>query len=128
MNEPSVFDGPEGTMFRNNIHHGGVEHRSVHNMYAFMQVSCLFLFDLFMKVALHCQVKGTYDGLMRRSNGALRPFILTRAFFAGSQRYTAIWTGDNFADWGHLQASVKMCLTVSVGGNQSLIFNTFFER
>ena len=32
-----------------------------------------------------------------------RPFVLSRAFFAGSQRYGAIWTGDNTADWGHLK-------------------------
>jgi mannosyl-oligosaccharide alpha-1,3-glucosidase len=68
MNEPAVFDVPEKTMPRDNIHYGGWEHRALHNMYAFMQV------------------KGTHDGLMRRSNGGLRPFILTRAFFAGSQR------------------------------------------
>ena len=68
MNEPAVFDVPENTMPRDNIHYGGWEHRCVHNMYGFMQV------------------KGTHDGLMRRSNGSLRPFILTRAFFAGSQR------------------------------------------
>lgn len=24
-----------------------------------------------------------------------RPFVLSRAFYAGSQRYGAIWTGDN---------------------------------
>lgn len=68
MNEPAVFDVPEKTMPRDNIHYGGWEHRAVHNLYAFMHV------------------KGTHDGLMRRSNGGLRPFILTRAFFAGAQR------------------------------------------
>lgn len=68
MNEPAVFDVPEKTMPRDNIHYGGWEHRCLHNLYGFMQV------------------KGTHDGLMRRSNGSLRPFILTRAFFAGAQR------------------------------------------
>ena len=29
--------------------------------------------------------------------------MLSRAFFAGSQRYGAIWTGDNFANWDHLK-------------------------
>ena len=28
-------------------------------------------------------------------------------------RYAAIWTGDNTADWGHLEASVPMCLSFS---------------
>jgi alpha 1,3-glucosidase len=68
MNEPSVFDLPEVTMPKDNIHYGGWEHRHVHNTYGLMHV------------------KGTFDGLMRRGNGNLRPFILTRAFFSGSQR------------------------------------------
>jgi alpha-glucosidase (family GH31 glycosyl hydrolase) len=33
MNEPSVFNGPEISMPRDNIHHGDVEHRENHNMY-----------------------------------------------------------------------------------------------
>lgn len=45
-----------------------------------------------------------------------RTFILTRSFFAGSQRYTAVWTGDNMAKWDHLQASVPMLLTLSLSG------------
>ena len=46
----------------------------------------------------------------------MRPFILTRSAFAGSQRYAAIWTGDNTAEWGHLEASIPMCLSLSVAG------------
>lgn len=68
MNEPAVFDGPEKTMPKDNIHFGGWEHRNVHNQYA------------------HMQTMGTFDGLMRRGSGKLRPFILTRAFFSGTQR------------------------------------------
>jgi hypothetical protein len=39
MNEPSVFDGPEISMPRDNIHHGGWEHRDVHNLNGMMFVS-----------------------------------------------------------------------------------------
>ena len=39
-----------------------------------------------------------------------------RSAFAGSQRYAAIWTGDNTAEWGHLEASIPMCLSLSVAG------------
>lgn len=99
MNEPAVFEGPEKSMPREMIHHGGWEHRLLHNQYGFLQT------------------KATFDGVLRRSNGELRPFILTRAFFSGAQRYTAIWTGDNAAGWNYLEASIKMCLSVSVGGN-----------
>lgn len=101
MNEPSVFNGPEVTMPKDCIHQtsmGTYEHRVVHNEYA------------------HMQLISTFDGLTRRSNGQLRPFILTRGHFAGSQRYAAMWTGDNFADWKHLEFSIKMCLSEAVGG------------
>lgn len=99
MNEPAVFDDyGEKTMPRANLHYGGWEHRNLHNMYGFMHT------------------KGTFDGVLRRSNSQLRPFILTRSFFAGSQRYAAVWTGDNTADWSYLQVSIKTCLSLGVVG------------
>lgn len=39
MNEPSVFDGPEQTMPKDAVHYGGWEHRELHNLYGFYQVS-----------------------------------------------------------------------------------------
>lgn len=99
MNEPVVFNAPEKTFPRDSLHINGIEHRYVHNMYGLMQTM------------------GTFDGLMRRGDGKLRPFILTRSFFAGSQKYTAVWTGDNIADWGYLKASIQVCLAISVSGN-----------
>lgn len=38
MNEPSVFKGAELTMQKDAVHHGGWEHREVHNLYGFYQV------------------------------------------------------------------------------------------
>jgi hypothetical protein len=38
-----------------------------------------------------------------RKTESVRPFVLSRAFWAGSQRFGAIWTGDNKAEWGHLK-------------------------
>lgn len=70
-----------------------------------------------MKNKMTCyQVMATYEGLLKRSGGTRRPFILTRSHFAGTQRYAAIWTGDNMADWGHLKASYAMCLSSALGG------------
>lgn len=43
MNEPSVFSGPEITMHKDAIHHGGFEHREVHNLYGFYQVLASFI-------------------------------------------------------------------------------------
>lgn len=51
-----------------------------------------------------------------RSGDKERPFVLSRAFFAGSQRYGAIWTGDNTATWEHLKISMPMILSISVAG------------
>lgn len=36
----------------------------------------------------------TADGLVLRSGGIERPFVLSRAFFAGSQRFGKIWRKD----------------------------------
>jgi alpha 1,3-glucosidase len=59
----------------------------------------------------------TYHALLSRKAGELRrPFVLTRAFFAGSQRVGAMWTGDNQAAWDHLQASIPMVLSQGISG------------
>ena len=39
MNEPSVFNGPEITMPKDLVHHGGWEHRDIHNIYGLYVVS-----------------------------------------------------------------------------------------
>lgn len=98
MNEPSVFNGPEVTMPKDCQHIGGFEHRDVHNLYGMMVV------------------EGTIRGQLMRSNNKLRPFVLSRSFFAGSQRFGAVWTGDNIADWSHLQIAVPMLLSLSISG------------
>uniref|UniRef100_A0A8C7Z8X6 Glucosidase II alpha subunit b n=1 Tax=Oryzias sinensis TaxID=183150 RepID=A0A8C7Z8X6_9TELE len=97
MNEPSVFNGPEVTMHKDAVH-GDWENRDVHNLYG-----------LYVQMA-------TADGLVQRSGGVERPFVLTRAFFAGSQRYGAVWTGDNAAEWDHLKISIPMCLSLGLVG------------
>ncbi|KAJ0002884.1 hypothetical protein NQD34_008033 [Periophthalmus magnuspinnatus] len=97
MNEPSVFNGPEVTMHKDAMH-GDWEHRDVHNLYGF-----------YVHMA-------TAEGLIQRSGGVERPFVLTRAFFAGSQRFGAVWTGDNAAEWDHLKISIPMCLSLGLVG------------
>jgi len=97
MNEPSVFNGPEVTMAKDKMH-GGVEHRDLHNMYGMLYTMA------------------THKGHLLRSENTLRPFVLTRSAYAGSQRYAAIWTGDNTAEWGHLEASIPMCLSLGIAG------------
>ena len=98
MNEPTVFDVPELTLPRDALHGNGVEHREVHN-----------LFGMYFH-------RATYEGLVGRSGGQKRPFVLSRSFFAGSHRYGPVWTGDNTANWAHLKASIPMLLSMSVCG------------
>ena len=45
-----------------------------------------------------------------------RPFVLSRAFFAGSQAIGPIWTGDNTADWDHLRVSLSMIMSIGLAG------------
>lgn len=98
MNEPSVFNGPEATLPRDSVHYGGVEHRDVHNAYG-------YYFHM-----------ATANGLVERNGGKDRSFVLSRAFFAGTQKIGAVWTGDNTAEWDHLQVSVPMVLTLGITG------------
>jgi len=99
MNEPSVFNGPEVSMHKDAKSIDGVEHREWHNLYGFYQVMA------------------THEGQLRRDPSRnSRSFVLSRAFYAGSQKYGAIWTGDNHAKWEHLKQAAPMLLTIGVAG------------
>jgi len=101
MNEPSVFNVPTKTVDLRVIHddHGmRSPHGKNHNIYG-MQMT-----------------RGTYEGI-RALIPDERPFVLTRATYAGGQRYSAVWTGDNVASWEHLAMAVTMCLNLSVSGH-----------
>jgi len=98
MNEMSVFNGPEVTMQKTTKNLDGVEHREWHNIYG-------MLFQ-----------RATSEGLVLRSGGKERSFVLSRSFYAGSQRWGAIWTGDNAARWDHLAAAGPMLLTINTAG------------
>ena len=53
---------------------------------------------------------------LRRARPDERPFVLTRAGFAGQQRFTAVWTGDNVASDEHLALSIRMMLGMGLSG------------
>ena len=60
----------------------GVEHREWHNLYGiYMQ----------MATALGLTIRSPPDSVPER------PFVLTRSFWAGSQKYGAMWTGARHA-------------------------------
>ncbi|WP_257385638.1 glycoside hydrolase family 31 protein [Tahibacter caeni] len=111
MNEPGVFvpDGAPGPRTPQNprktfpldARHAGDgipgDHARYHNVYG-MQMA-----------------RATFEGL-RRQRPDRRPLVLTRAGYAGVQRYSAVWTGDNSTSWEHLQISIPMLTGLSISG------------
>ena len=59
--------------------------------------------------------EGTYDGMLKlRPNE--RPFVMTRASFAGGQRYAVTWTGDNSSTWNHLRMTMPQLMNLGLSG------------
>jgi alpha-glucosidase len=74
-------------------------------------------------LASHKQAHNVYGMQMARSSfeGAVeatnkRPFVLTRAGYAGLQRYTAIWTGDNRSEDDHMLLGVRLLSSLGLSG------------
>jgi alpha-glucosidase len=112
MNEPATFP-PDNRPPQPNVMHDAAktfpldvrhdgdgqagDHARYHNVYG-MQMS-----------------RATFEGVQKLRPDA-RPFVLTRAGYAGIQRYAAVWTGDNVPSWEHLQLSLAMLTNMSVSG------------
>jgi alpha-glucosidase len=61
------------------------------------------------------EARATYEGLERlRPND--RPYVITRAAYAGIQRYSTMWTGDNTATWDAMALSIPMFETLGLSG------------
>ncbi|WP_343532044.1 glycoside hydrolase family 31 protein [Pedobacter sp.] len=74
-------------------------------------------------LASHKQAHNVYGMQMARASfeGAIaatnkRPFNLTRAGYAGLQRYTAIWTGDNRSEEDHMLLGVRLMSSLGLSG------------
>ncbi len=59
--------------------------------------------------------RATSDGLLKHRPDE-RPFVLTRAAYAGIQRYAAVWLGDNNSWYEHLRKAVPMLLNMGMSG------------
>ncbi|WP_345953338.1 glycoside hydrolase family 31 protein [Mucilaginibacter sp. PAMB04168] len=59
--------------------------------------------------------RATYEGTRKLLNNK-RPFVLTRAAYAGTQRYSAVWTGDNTANDDHILLGVRLVNSLGVSG------------
>ena len=81
------------------------------------------LFNYDDHLASHKQGRNVYGLQMTRASyeGARkamkkRPFLLTRAGYAGLQRYTALWTGDNRSEDDHMLYGVRLLNSLGVSG------------
>jgi alpha 1,3-glucosidase len=106
MNEPSVFNGPEVTMPKDVLHWQDAEHRDVHNAFGYYY---------HLATAEGLAMRGDEKREVESGDGD-RPFVLSRAFFFGTQRVGPIWTGDNAAQWSHLKVATPMLLTLGLAG------------
>lgn len=96
MNEPASFNGPLPADVVFTDEERTTDHAEMHNVYG------------------HLMAKATYDGL-KRLDGR-RPFVITRACYAGSQKYTTAWTGDNTSLWAHLQMLIPQLCNLGLSG------------
>ncbi len=105
MNEPAVFEVPSKTMPLDTLHRidepgfakRTATHAEIHNVFGMENT------------------RGTLEGqLTGRPNE--RPFTMTRASYAGGQRYSATWTGDNSATWNHLRQTVPQLVNLGLSG------------
>jgi len=96
MNEPASFKGPlpEDVVFTDEDREAA--YREMHNVYG------------------HLMAKAAYEGL-KKLDGR-RPFVITRACYAGSQKYATAWTGDNTSLWAHLQMAIPQLCNLGLSG------------
>lgn len=99
MNEPSTFNTDSKTLPLDVRHgaDGATPHEDVHNLYGSLMS------------------EATREGLLRLRPDE-RPFVLSRAGFAGIQRHAAVWTGDNFSIWFHVEQALAMVMNMGLSG------------
>ncbi|HEY9848092.1 MAG TPA: glycoside hydrolase family 31 protein [Leptolyngbyaceae cyanobacterium] len=59
--------------------------------------------------------KACYEGL-QKLRSTERSFVLTRSGFAGVQRWSSVWMGDNQSLWEHLEMSLPMLSNMGLSG------------
>jgi alpha-glucosidase len=59
--------------------------------------------------------RASREGL-ERARSHNRSFVLTRSGYAGIQRWSAVWTGDNQSLWEHLEMSLPMLCNLGLSG------------
>jgi alpha-glucosidase len=97
MNEPAIFVGGMPENVRHSYEGRGATHGEIHNVYGLQMA------------------RATAEGLRRLRPGERVP-VISRAGYAGLQRYALVWTADNYSTWAHLRLGVSMCLNLGLSG------------
>lgn len=101
MNEPACFNPSANKTFHLDVLHAcdgeATTHQHCHNIYG-MQMA-----------------RASFEGLCK-IKGNERPLVVTRAGYAGIQRYAWTWTGDNTSNFDHLAMSIPMLLNMGLTG------------
>jgi alpha-glucosidase len=105
MNEPAIFEVPSKTM------PDDVQHRIDEPGFAQRTASHLEVHNIFGMQ----NSRGTFEGLLKLDPN-VRPFVMTRASYAGGQRYAATWTGDNSSTWNHLRQTTPQLINLGLSG------------
>ncbi len=61
------------------------------------------------------EARATREGMLRAAPDR-RPFVLSRAGYAGVQRYAALWTGDATSTWATLRQQLPTMLNLGLSG------------
>jgi len=59
--------------------------------------------------------RATYEGLLKLRPDE-RPYVITRAAYAGIQRYSTMWIGDTNSTWDALSLSIPMFASLGLSG------------
>jgi alpha-glucosidase len=100
MNEPALFVPEQSTMPEDVVHPGDASprlHGQVHNLYGSLMA------------------QATREGFLAARPGR-RPFVISRAGYAGLQRHAMHWTGDNTSWWEHLWMSMPQLQNLGLSG------------
>ncbi|HLH20124.1 MAG TPA: TIM-barrel domain-containing protein [Bryobacteraceae bacterium] len=100
MNEPADFTDPTGNTQMDVV----FDDAGAHTTYAQDR-------NIFALI----EARATYEGLLRLRPGA-RPYVITRAAYAGIQRYATMWTGDITTTWDAMALTIPMFASLGLSG------------
>jgi len=104
MNEPAIFSSTK--TFPDDVQHRIEEPGFQSRVASHLEIHNIFGME---------NTRGTFEGLLKLAPD-VRPFVMTRASFAGGQRYAATWTGDNSSTWNHLRQTTAQLLNLGLSG------------